>query len=273
MNTESELDIKNLFALFGATYYHSECLHRGLCNLYVIGTFESKSYITNLRIEEKLAQAFKLTLGQLVQEVYPLVTTEMHQKLKAALEQRNFLAHHFWFDRIHLVYTYSGLAQLTDELDQLLTLFNQLNVEVEAVLKPILNDLGITDKILQESLEDVMAGKNDPLMNQRSLKKQETIIQVWDMPTTAGGTTLLFETDDHQLWQLCDVGLGWTHHSEPQSDWKVNNKLQPHLPASINPRPKGSTAWNYEFQFNGAVLWIKSGTLPQTFTWGIRSKA
>lgn len=270
MEMNSETEIKNLFALFGAAYYHSECLHRGLCNLYAFGSFESKLHMTNPRIEEKLARAFKLTLGQLIQEVQSLVPPKFHRRLQQALEQRNFLAHHFWFERIHLVYTAAGIVTLTEELNQALELFSHLNAEVHIILEPILKKIGITDEAIQESLEEVVAGEDDSLMSQRALKKQEMIINIWNVPTPVGGIALLFETDDHELWQLCDVGLGWTFYNEPQPDWKINDKLQPHLPASINPRPKGSAAWTYEFQLNNAVLWIKPGHLPQTFSWGIR---
>jgi len=73
------------------------------------------------------------------------------------------------------------------------------------------------------------------------------------------------------LWQLSDVGLGWSKFAKPESHWKVNKKFQKYLPANINPRPLINDSWNYEFQLvKGAVFWVNRGKREKSYTWGIK---
>lgn len=60
--------IKEVYAKFGLAYYHSECLHRGLCNIQALLSFNDRSDITRPRIEEKLEYVYSLTLGQVKEE-------------------------------------------------------------------------------------------------------------------------------------------------------------------------------------------------------------
>ena len=64
---------KEVYAHFGSAYFFSECLHRGLCNVFAMLTFRSKSDITGPRLEEKLKQVYSLTLGQISEKAKPLL--------------------------------------------------------------------------------------------------------------------------------------------------------------------------------------------------------
>src|SRR5688500_2282894 len=105
----------------------------------------------------------------------------------------------------------------------------------------------------------------------RKHQKIEEVVNAWSVPLNKdGSTTLVFETTDSCLWQLCDVGLGWTRFSRIDSDWIVNEKIQKFLPAKINPRPKNSKPWNYEFDFGkGVFMWVKKNDTDKSFKWGI----
>src|SRR5687768_9265405 len=95
MNEPSEELIKEVYASFGLAYYHSECLHRELGNTYSFLTFSEPSHLTTHRAEEKMAFAYSLTLGKLVEELKDLLPNDLYNKLELAVEKRNFLAHHF----------------------------------------------------------------------------------------------------------------------------------------------------------------------------------
>ena len=49
-------------------------------------------------------------------------------------------------------------------------------------------------------------------------------MKVWDVEVGGGLITQIFETDDGNLWQLSDVGLGWSKFAKPESHWKVDEK-------------------------------------------------
>ena len=273
MSEPNEELIKEVYARFGLAYYHSECLHRELGNTYSILTFRESSHLTTLRAEEKMAYAYSLTLGKLVDELKDLLPDNLFKRLDFAVENRNFLAHHFWYERIYKIHTQDGALSLVDELTELTNLFNDLDEEVQTYFSDRWEEFGITPDLLQNIL-DKMTASGEPvpaLPDNRKLQKIEEIVAVWNAPTNVTASTLVFQTADGCLWQLCDVGLGWTRFTQVDSHWKVNEKLQDFLPAKINPRPKNSQPWNYEFDFgNGVFMWIRKNDTKKSFKWGIK---
>ncbi len=272
MDTMNELT-KEVFAQFGLAYYHSEALHRGLCNLYATMTFERGEDITRPRFEEKIAHAFSLTLGQMIEETKKLLPSQLHQRLEISLEKRNFLAHHFWYDRIHLMFSEQGLHDMIQELRELREMFSNLDNDIDHYFKPKREALGFGNELLERELNKLAAGElEEPLISQRLPKKQERIVRVWDAKVSDNGITQIFESDDGCLWQLCDVGLGWTLFTKPDATWTINEILQKYFPANINPRPPSSTPWNYEIALGkGAVLSVKRGKSERSYTWSVRT--
>lgn len=265
--------IKEVYARFGLAYYESECLHRGLCIALAIASFQSQLHITRPRVEEKLSHAFSLTLGQVKDALKDILPDELFSRLEYVVEQRNFLAHHFWFERAHLMVSSTGLRQMLEELSVLSALFSELDEQVSDYFRPKFRQLGLTDEMLQNLLDEILSGKPpEPLPKKRKLKKKERLLRAWEFKLPDGTLPLIFETEDGCLWQLCDVGLGWTDYDRIRPDWKENKIIQPYLPANINPRPKDSQPWEYEFKLNkNAVLWVKQGSRERSFKWGIRT--
>ena len=272
METQEQL-VKEVFAQFGAAYYRSEVLHRGLCNIYALATFEKAEDITRPRIEEKLALAFSLTLGQVVEKTKGLFAGGIQQRLEVALDKRNYLAHRFWFERSPLMFSEQDLLGLRQELLELTNLFGELDEAITESLDPRRQAMGLTDELIQELFDKLIAGEPDePLISQRLLRKQERLIRVWDVEVGDNLVTQIFETEDGCLWQFCDVGLGWTRFEKPALEWAINERLQKYLPANINPRPSITEPWNYEFHLaKGAVLWVKRGKRERSYTWGIEA--
>jgi hypothetical protein len=266
---------KEVYAFFGRAYFLSECVHRGLCNLYALLSFRSKSDITGPRLEEKLKQAFSLTLGQIAEKARPFLPETIQIELDKAIERRNYLAHHFWFERCHLMPSPEGLEELRSELIELANLFRKLDQDIENFLEPKFRVYGIDDTLIQLCLDDVMKGKPmDPLPDKRYPKKQERIVRAWNIRHEDGKMTIIFESDDGILWQLCDVGLGWSIYQKPESTWEIEKKLAKYLPATINPRPQISEPWNYSFQLSAkAVFWVARKPDEPTFRCGIRSNS
>ena len=266
--------IKEVYARFGLAYYHSECLYREICIINVMLSYRDKNVITRARTEEKMSNSFSETIGQLSSKVKDLLPEEFHHQLDEAVEKRNFLAHHFWYDRAHLMSSSSGLLKMLDELDEYSSLFHNLDERLTGFFRSKWEQLGITKENFQKAFNDVIAGKSpDILLQKRKLKKQERLIKVWEFKLDDGTAPMIFETEDGELWQLCDVGLGWTYFKEIGPEWKEIYKIKAHLPANINPRPEINIPWNYEFNLkNNVVLWVKPGKRESTFEWGLRKK-
>ena len=215
---------------------------------------------------------YALTLGQIIEKSKGLFPKNIQERLDFALAKRNYLAHHFWFERNYLMFDRKGLLELQQELMELTDLFENLDDYITEFFTPIRQSFGLTDELIEQSYNKLLAGEQDePLISQRVPKKQERIMKVWDVKVENNLITQVFETDDGYLWQFCDVGLGWSRFEKPAADWVINEKIQKYLPATINPRPS-AIAWDYEFRLaKGAVLWVRPGRREKSYTWGIKA--
>jgi hypothetical protein len=271
--------VREMYARFGLAYYHSEVLHRGLCLILAVSDLPRKDLITRPRIEEHLAHAFSLTLGEVIAELGGRIPAEFSSRLEEVREKRNFLAHHFWFERAHLMLQADHVRQLIHELDGYTAFFSRIDEETSAWFTERRRELGVTDDVVRDCRnrilmgEDIgrLPGKDETKVRKKRLKQRQRLVQVWEFDLPDGGKPLVFEMQDGTLWQLCDVGLGWTRFDHVESRWRPHPAVQPYLPADITPRPKEAKPWEYEFMLNrGAVLWVKPGRRPKTFRWGIR---
>lgn len=271
--------IREMYARFGLAYYQSECLHRELCMVLAWSGLPSRDRITRPRVEERLAKAFSLTLGDVVTKLDGVLPAEFAAEIRAAVDARNFLAHQFWFERAHLMYSVPEVRQLIAELDGYAGMFDRLDTRVSKWSEPMRARLGVTDEALEQTLGRILAGESEePLPDRQAVKEMEKrlngrqrLIRVWEFTLERGGKPLIFQLADGSLWQLCDVGLGWTRFQEVGSGWREHLATKPYLPAEILPRPNAAALWEYEFRLaHGAVLWVKPGAQGQTFKWGVR---
>jgi hypothetical protein len=243
----TEEDIKEVYALFGLAYYNSELLHRALCFAYMLSTLPPREAATKPRVEEIMKKAFSLTFGAVLKEVENMFDASLKDRLESALESRNFLAHHFWFDRCHLMHSESGLSQMQTELRQMASLFGELDGRVSALITPKFSAIGVTDEMLEVEVTRILRGEPpDPFPTQRAPHKHENIVKAWDVPVD-DGETLVLQSADGALWQLCDAGLGWSIYQKPESTWRESELINPHLPATVMSRPPCHEPWNYEF--------------------------
>jgi len=272
--------IRELYARFGLAYYQSECLHRGLCMALVWSGLPSRDLITGPRVEEQLAEAFSLTLGDVASQLERVLPTDLNETLREAVDIRNYLAHQFWFERAHLMFSVEKVRKLISELDTYVELFERLDNLVSKWSEPKRQELGLTDNVLQDRENRILAGESEvPLPDRQTVQelkkklgKRQRLTKVWEFTSGDGGKPLIFELADGSLWQLCDVGLGWTRFQNVGSGWTEEPAIKPHLPADIIPRPKVTAPWDFHFMLaNEAVLWVKPGRLKQTFKYGVRT--
>ena len=149
--------------------------------------------------------------------------------------------------------TLNGIEAMLAELAQDTELFRQLHKrKSKRISEPLHGRVGLTPELFVAAVDDIKngtAGALDPLHPQRMPRKQETIVNAFNVPTTPGHSVLVFQTDDSLLWQLCDAGLGWSPYDQVDPSWPIAQKFAALLPAKINPRPKVSAPWAYEIPF------------------------
>lgn len=273
--------VRELYARFGLAYYQSECLHRGLCFVLAWTGLPSRDMITRPRVEEQLAHAFSLTFGDVAAKLESVLPPDLAADIRTAVVTRNFLAHTFWFERAHLMFTANNVRTMIAELDGYAEMFDRLDASVSEWSEPTRQRLGLTDGMLHQSLERILAGEPDePLPDkqavralERKLSRRQRLIRVWEFSLEDGRRPLIFELADGSLWQLSDVGLGSTRFQEIGESWSEHPAIKPYLPAEILPRPQEAAPWDYEFTLsNGGVLWVKPGRQKTAFRWGVRTR-
>ena len=271
--------IREVYAKFGLAYYLSECLHKNLCQISAFYDLPSRDFITSPRVDERLAVAYSLTLGILATKLENVLPADLNNELQKAVKTRNFLAHDFWYERAHLMYSTTSVCKLINELGDYVAMFGRLDDRFGVWSKPMFDELGLTDDLLLKASHRILAGESeDPLPNIKSVREMEKklsirqqLIRVWEYNLDDERRPMIFELADGSLWQLSDVGLGWTRSQEIGPTWTEHPLIKPFLPAYILPRPKSKAAWEYEFILgDGAILWVKPVPDKQTFQCGVR---
>ena len=147
---------RELYARFGLAYYQSECLHRNLCMAYALAPFALPDGITGPRVDERMAEAFGMTLGQVVDALRPWTSPVLQASLEEASERRNALAHRFWFERIHLAFTEEGIHELIENLNADTTFFTSVDEEAEAHFAEQSERVGVTKNATQVALAELL---------------------------------------------------------------------------------------------------------------------
>ena len=267
-------EVRELFARFGRAYYYADVLHRGLCNLYSLSRIPEGVPVTRLRMEEHLRDVFKLTLGQVVRSIELSLSPALVKQLNHAIERRNFLAHHFWYKRAHLMPSAHGVEEMIAELDTFTELFEAADAEIDKLVKPLNARIGVTPAMLAACMAEVMRGAPmEHLPETRKPKREEVVVGVYNTTslTTPGKSVLVFVTDDGVVWQLCDAGLGWSPYDSVDANWTPVAKFADLLPARINPRPAVAAPWNYEIVFGKkATLTVRPGSRPGEVVYSLK---
>jgi hypothetical protein len=202
-------------------------------------------------------------LGQLILRLRPILPPTLFPRLELAVERRNFLAHHFWYERSHLMMSLEGLHAMIDELSTDTGLFSELDEEIDRLVEPLSSRLGIDPEIRARVLSEILTGREpEPLNQQRKPKKEEMIVAVFNAPAESNRNVLIFQTEDGALWQLCDAGLGWAPCDKVDPSWPVANKFGSLLPAKTNPRPPVKAPWTFDLQIGPkAHLAVRPGRI------------
>lgn len=267
--------MREVYAQFGLAYYFSECLHSGICNFLAFSDIGAPAMMTRARMDEKLASAYALTMGEAVKQAGRHVSHDLLNKLSQAQDARNFLAHHFWFKRCNRLSQTHHIHLLLEELNSYTELFQQVDSELSELTKSKRAVLGISDaslelmslQLLSGAEKNEMPSKEVVKQRTRTLKRPQTLSKVWD-----ANSSLVFQLSDGTLWQPCELGLGWSSFEEVQDHWTVNKKIAPYLPAEIIPRPSDCQPWNYAFLLaGGAQLSFKPSDPPDSYQWCLHS--
>ena len=155
--------IREVSARFGLAMYRAQCLERQLAIIMATKYGPGPTRITREEFDALQEGLFRRTLGQLVSEIGKLVEVNEDEKeqLKDALKKRNWLVHHYFWDRAVMFQSESGRASMISELQEIAEYFQALDEIYTNRTRVWGETVGITQLSIDEDKERLLRGCTD----------------------------------------------------------------------------------------------------------------
>lgn len=259
LDPESE-QIREVYALFGLAMYLAQCLERGLAMLLAV--FAEEELMTVWDYDARLAESFQSTFGAIVAKFAELAGPEhvrLTDQLARAVDDRNDLAHHYFWDRATQFCSSEGRAQMITELNGMMFRFEYLDEELAGLTREYTKRKGISAEALESSTADhlkvLLAGLMEPHNPQRVPNPVEIVAAYeWRVDGTIKSKLVLASQDGKYL-VLGERGLCYGPQDISAQELVLKAHFEKALPAKANPRPKTSASWNFAIPLaNGYML-------------------
>ena len=155
--------IREVYAYFGLAMYQAQCLERQLAMILATKYGPGPTRITSREFDALLEGLFRRTLGHLVNEIGALVEVSEDEKeqLRDALSKRNWLAHHYFWNRAVEFLSESGRASMIIELQEVAETFQALDQILTNRTVEWAETFGITQQSIDEHMERLFQGCTD----------------------------------------------------------------------------------------------------------------
>ncbi|WP_148046791.1 hypothetical protein [Nocardioides pocheonensis] len=142
---DEDYQIKEVFAVYGRAAYQAQVLERGLANVLTVAR-TAAARGSGDDFDAFLEQHLGSTMGRLVSLLGPHVHEDgdVLPNLRAALEERNRLAHRFFRQHELDFGSFSGREEMLAELYGLIELFESVDASLRIVIDRLLASVGMT---------------------------------------------------------------------------------------------------------------------------------
>jgi hypothetical protein len=173
MTTEESEQTKETFAYFGRAFYMASVVETGLAHVLLQAEFLTSVRDEYVRTKGKgfdrkkyeadfdafMEKNFAQTMGNLIRRIrnFPEFTEGLKARIIAAKERRDFLVHHYWRERAVSFFNSEGRAKMILELNADAEMFEGLDKDIQAAMKPIRQRLGINEDKIAAHVKEFMA--------------------------------------------------------------------------------------------------------------------
>ena len=143
--TPEDEQSRDVYAHYGLAAYYAQCFEKKLTT-FLLGHARATNTKLTVKDFDDLGEVLhKKTLGQLLKEVGVVVEHDpaTEQLVETALKKRNFLAHHYFWERASEFVSSKGRAQMIAELEELRDLFQRADFFATALCKAAAQAAGI----------------------------------------------------------------------------------------------------------------------------------
>jgi hypothetical protein len=162
IDDESEL-IKTVYAHYGLAAYQAQCVERQLAILLATAYGPGIRKITASQYDDLLGSFFKKTLGGLIAHLRKSVNVspDFEATLNEALKKRNWLVHHYFWERAGHFMTNKGRQSMINELREIAEFLDRVDRDLTEIVLQWTERNGITQEILQREFEKLIQDAND----------------------------------------------------------------------------------------------------------------
>ena len=156
--TPEDEQCRDVYAYLGVAAYFAQCLEKSLCNFLLFHNVLTKGNVTLKTVDPVEKAIHKKTLGQLLREVKPVVQFDDpagEALVDKALDRRNFLLHHYFWERAVEFQSANGRVKLLAELSDLRVLFQRADELAKALARKAGKAVGVSDELLQAELAEM----------------------------------------------------------------------------------------------------------------------
>lgn len=166
VNNPDEVQIREVYSRFGLAMYLAQVLEYGLVNVMAVFSIipKRKTYCNNCEWEAAHDDFYKEELGNTFGTIMKklqkmeVIPSELMARLWEAKEKRDYLAHRFFREHDKDFFVKEGRASMILECETIITIFSNLDHEIENMISPIREQYGITTVKIEEALESLKAG-------------------------------------------------------------------------------------------------------------------
>jgi hypothetical protein len=153
-------DPKELFAIFGLTFYWAQILEQGIVNLAVALMAVGEPKVTSQVIVDLYSDVDSKTFGRVLQIARGrmMIPVGIDTDLSAALKKRNYLAHRFFVEHDHDIQTDIGRRICIDLLLDDLRFFMRVDAEFDPIWREAWARFGATQDVYDRLLKKLGLG-------------------------------------------------------------------------------------------------------------------
>ncbi len=162
MNSHVEEEIKEIYALFGSAIYFNQCIERQLGILLIILDFQERDKEIHLSYDILLNSYFHKTLGHLIKHLTQKIeiSDKFEVTIREALDKRNWLTHHYFWDRAIQMNTEDGREFMVEELEEINLSLESVDTQLTEICRNLERQYGVTDEIIEKELNNLLKSTN-----------------------------------------------------------------------------------------------------------------
>ena len=149
---------REVFARFGLAMYQAQRLERQLAIILATKYGPGPFKVGRTEFDSILENLFSKSFGQLVSTITKLsaLSQDEGEQLRKALENRNWLAHRYFWERAADFLTESGRDSMINELHETAEQFDRLDELFTGKTVEWANSVGISQEMLNQQLERLL---------------------------------------------------------------------------------------------------------------------